>query len=150
MWSLTMRAELKNGTVFTNDELQGVAVWRDPALGPASMSSLLRSTFPMIAYLGIRSPLIFRGFQRLIALHPPEPHWYLTVIGTDPQHQGKGIGAALLRTILAKCETEGLPAYLEASRPENVPYYLRQGFSVVGEVQLPKGPKVWRMLYQPE
>ena len=94
-------------------------------------------------------PLVLRGFQRLMALHPTEPHWYLSVLGTDPEHQKSGIGSALLRSVLARCDAEGAAAYLEASRPENVPYYERHGFEVVGEFRLPKGPPVWRMSYAP-
>ena len=90
-----------------------------------------------------------RGFDRLMALHPKEAHWYLGVLGTDPKHQNRGIGSALLRPVLARCDGGGDAAYLEASRPENVPYYERHGFEVVGEFQLPKGPPVWRMLHTP-
>ena len=67
---------------------------------------------------------------RVEKAHPREPHWYLAVLGTDPDHQGKGIGTALLAPVLERCDREGMPAYLESSKESNVPYYERFGFRV--------------------
>ncbi|MBH5335293.1 GNAT family N-acetyltransferase [Streptomyces pactum] len=98
-----------------------------------------------------------RGAARAAAMvnamekvHPSEPHWYLAVIGTDPdpRFRGKGHGAALMRSRLERCDRLGLPAYLEASDPENVPYYERFGFEVTGILPAPAGaprvPTMWR------
>ena len=93
----------------------------------------------------MRALLIGEGFEQLEALHPQTPHWYLYALGTDPEHQGKGIGSALFEPMLARCDAESRLAYLEASRPENVPYYQRFGFEVIGEFAMPRGPVVWRM-----
>lgn len=67
--------------------------------------------------------------------HPKEPHWYLSMIGVDPSRQGQGLGSALLKAGLARCDAEGLPAYLESSSPKNVPLYERHGFEVIGLIK---------------
>ena len=145
-FALALRGEVERGTVFTNGELEGAAIWREPGLGPLSLVEELRMGLPMLALLGIRSPLVLLGFKRLLALHPKQPHWYLSVLGTHPEQQGKGIGSALLQPVLDRCDESGDAAYLEASRAENVPYYERHGFEVIGEFEMPKGPTIWRML----
>jgi GNAT superfamily N-acetyltransferase len=80
--------------------------------------------------------------------HPEEPHWYLAVIGSDPDVRGKGFGQVLMRSRLDRCDAEHAPAYLESSNPVNVPYYQRFGFEITGEITLPNGgPKLipmWR------
>ena len=82
--------------------------------------------------------------------HPEEPHWYLMVIGTDPSVRGAGLGRALMRSRLDRCDAEGAPAYLEATKSELVPYYSRFGFDVTGEIDLPDGgPTMWLMWRNP-
>jgi len=71
------------------------------------------------------------------------------VLGTDPQHQGKGIGSALLAPVLAKCDAEGIPAYLESSKERNIPFYRRHGFEVTTELNLKNGPSLWPMWRDP-
>ena len=61
---------------------------------------------------------------------------------------GYGVGAALLRSRLRRCDEEGLPTYLESSNPDNVPLYQHFGFHVAATLGLPEaGPVVntmWR------
>ena len=71
--------------------------------------------------------------------HPEEPHWYLAVIGSDPTVRGGGFGHVLMRSRLDRVDAEHAPAYLESSNPDNVPYYMRFGFEVTGEIVLPDG-----------
>ncbi|GAB2745360.1 GNAT family N-acetyltransferase [Streptomyces bullii] len=100
--------------------------------------------------LGDRAPL-FRDAVETAAQHTPqEPHWYLAVIGVDPAAQGQGHGAALLRSGLDKADAAGLPAYLESSKPSNLPFYEHFGFTVRGELRLPEnGPVLWAMWREP-
>lgn len=78
------------------------------------------------------------------------PHWYLAVIGSDTSVRGKGYGQALMRSRLDRVDAEHAPAYLESSKPENVPYYQRFGFEVTGEIVVPNGgPTLWPMWRAP-
>lgn len=45
------------------------------------------------------------------AKHPTEDHFYLYVLGTKPQFQGRGIGSALMQPVLEECDRRAIPAY---------------------------------------
>ncbi len=79
-------------------------------------------------------------FEQMNKFHPKEPHWYLPMIGTDPVHQGKGYGSALMEHAIRRCERDRLPAYLESSNPVNIPLYERFGFQVIGKIQSGSSP----------
>jgi ribosomal protein S18 acetylase RimI-like enzyme len=78
--------------------------------------------------------------------HPQGPHWYLPLLGVDPARQGQGLGSALLKHALARCDAERLPAYLESSNIKNVPLYERHGFEVLGVIQPGDFPPLYPML----
>ena len=78
--------------------------------------------------------------------HPREPHWYLPLIGVDPFQQGSGLGSALMRHALARCDREGKPAFLESSNPKNVSLYERNGFEMLGRIQVGASPILFPML----
>ncbi|MEU6991887.1 GNAT family N-acetyltransferase [Streptomyces sp. NPDC046465] len=100
--------------------------------------------------LGDRAPLFREAAAAAAGQAPREPHWYLAVLGADPAAQGRGHGAALLRSGLAKADATGLPTYLESSKAENIPFYGHFGFMVLGEVRLPGGgPPLWVMRRAP-
>ena len=69
----------------------------------------------------------------------PGPHWYLFVIGVEPDLQGHGIGALMVRHMLVRADREELPVFLQAPNPAVIPFYQRLGFHVAGEVELPDG-----------
>jgi ribosomal protein S18 acetylase RimI-like enzyme len=78
--------------------------------------------------------------------HPSTPqHWYLAVLGTDPDAQGRGLGSAVLSAMLEQCDRDGVPSYLESSKERNIDFYARHGFRVTGEIKLLRGPNVWPM-----
>jgi len=147
-FAMALRQAASLGAALTDGERRGAAIWHDSTRAP-TLGQRLVFALRMLPLLGTRALRIGRGFDQLAPLHPRMPHWYLYALGTDPKHQGKGIGSALFAPMLARCDAESRPAYLEASRPENVPYYERFGFKVVGEHTMPHGPVVWRMLRTP-
>jgi ribosomal protein S18 acetylase RimI-like enzyme len=64
---------------------------------------------------------------------PKEPHWHLGPVGISPRLQGQGIGTQLMNRFCEMVDSDGRAAYLETDRPENVPFYKRFDFRVVGE-----------------
>lgn len=100
--------------------------------------------------VGPRPARALRPLAHVDSKHPREPHYYLFILRVEPEHQGRGTGAALMRPVLRTCDREGVPAYLEASAPRNRGFYARNGFEVVEETGLPGGgPPVWRMWREP-
>lgn len=74
------------------------------------------------------------------------PHFYLSLLATDPAQRGLGHGLRLLEDNLREVDAQGAPAYLEASNPANVRLYERHGFRLTGSFDLPAdGPTVHTM-----
>ena len=100
----------------------------------------------MIRHAGIVSLKRGQYLSELMSReHLAEPHYYLHAIGAHLDHQGRGIGSALLKQGTAMCDKESMPAYLESSNERNNPLYERYGFNITKEIQLPEGPKLWLM-----
>jgi GNAT superfamily N-acetyltransferase len=129
------------------------ALWDPPGRWKQSFREQLMMMPSLILGFGFRLSA-GRKFGEVLELmkqqHPEEPHWYLAVIGSDITVRGKGFGQALMGSRLDRVDAEHAPAYLESSKPENVPYYQRFGFEVTGEIVLPHGgPTLWPMWRKP-
>jgi len=139
----------------TENALDGVAVWLPPdavEMQPDLMDQAGINALP--------STLGAEAFDRVMtvlghfdALHKRDVktrHWYLALIGVEPQRQRQGIAGRLLRPMLARADAERLPCYLETAEPANVPFYLKHGFeTVVEEVEPKSGLRIWTFLRQP-
>ncbi|MCC6640195.1 MAG: GNAT family N-acetyltransferase [Deltaproteobacteria bacterium] len=88
------------------------------------------------------------AFERLQRRRPIEAHAYLGLLGVEPSLQRRGVGAAALEAWLARVDADGLPAYLETDREENLRFYGRVGFGIVGEIEV-LGARVWCMRRPP-
>ncbi len=64
---------------------------------------------------------------------PKKPHWHLDPIGVTPDLQGQGIGSQMMEYYCNHVDKLGMAAYHETDRPQNVKFYERFGFKVVGE-----------------
>ena len=88
---------------------------------------------------------------RFDAAHPEaEPHHYLSLLATHPDHRGKGLGIGLLAENLRAIDAEGVPAFLESTNPANNARYEGQGFRSLGHFELGEdGPDVNQMWRDP-
>ena len=141
---------LPHDECYTTEDLAGGALWLSPGtwhLGPLAQARLLPG---MIGALGRRLVQVLRAIATIESKHPKSEHYYLPFVGVEPARQGRGIGTALMRPILDRCDGEGMPAYLESTTPRSRACYLRQGFAVTEEFSFPRdGPPSWRMWREP-
>ena len=135
----------RTGSAFWIDGASA-ALWLPPDAAPEEEK--LMALFEETAPSG-RLEQVLAIIEEMGGYHPKEPHWYLPLIGTDPSKQGQGYGSALLRHVTATCDADGLPAYLEASSPRNVPLYRRHGFEPLGTIQAGESPPITPMLRLP-
>jgi GNAT superfamily N-acetyltransferase len=149
LYRMRVAGLLKQDEVYTTDEHAGAAVWAQPGrweMPPLEAAAFVARLIPMVR---LRLPLLARGWAMIDQMHPREPHWYLAVLGTDPDAQGRGVGSALMQPVLDDCDRNGVGAYLESSKERNLAFYARHGFRVTGKVTLPEGPPIWPMWRDP-
>ena len=139
-------ASLDHGTAWLADDGGAAAMWLPPGVH-ADRDTMLA----VVAELGReeKMPVLGQVGDLMAPYHPEEPHWYLAMIGVDPARQGRGLGSAILKESLKRCDEDGVVAYLESSNPKNVPLYERYGFEVMGFVQPGDFPGLYPMIRQP-
>lgn len=143
------RNYLGRGEVWVEGALRGAALWMPPRSEPPSALTELAMHLGLLSVFGSRIGAARRLARLLADRHPRAAHYYLGTLGTEPAHQRQGIATALLAPVLARCDAERLPAYLESSRAENVRYYEARGFAVVDDVAIADGPHLWLMWRRP-
>jgi GNAT superfamily N-acetyltransferase len=150
MYRARLRQALGRRTIWTNEARSSAALW----MAPEPSKSFLQDAALISSFLDprlmMRMPLIALGLSGVRREHSRQPaHWYLSLLGTDPDAQGHGFGSAVLQPVLERCDRDSVGAYLESSKPRNLDFYARYGFRVTGELQLPFGPTMWPMWREP-
>ncbi|HSK93571.1 MAG TPA: GNAT family N-acetyltransferase [Candidatus Angelobacter sp.] len=139
----TIEAGLGSGRIDAwGDPIVGLAVWLrrpgldEPARPPAAQPDL-RQVVPASVADGLER--FDATMQRLRAVSRPDRHVYLDMLGVLPAHRRRGIATALLDAGHAWAEGLGLPCALDTDLDENVAFYQRRGYEVVGRERLPDG-----------
>jgi GNAT superfamily N-acetyltransferase len=137
--------------VWTTPAHEAVSVWLPPGrpelseIGEEHLEHMLEET------MGERAGLLREVFGCFEASHPRDrDHFYLSLLGTHPDHRGFGIGMELLAANLVEIDALHMPAYLESTNPQNLARYESVGFEVCGTFVLPAdGPTVTQMWREP-
>ncbi|MGH2963060.1 MAG: GNAT family N-acetyltransferase [Solirubrobacterales bacterium] len=79
---------------------------------------------------------------------PSEAHVHLGPLAVDARLQGQGIGSLIMREHCRRLDAAGEVGYLETDRPENIRFYERFGFAVIGEQDVIGVPN-WFMHREP-
>jgi GNAT superfamily N-acetyltransferase len=131
--------------------VQGVAIWWAPEnVEPdderASESGLADGPTVVGPEGWERLQELSRAMATLHKQVAPDPHWYLSIIGVEPEMHGQGIGGEILAASLEFVDDEGYPTYLETAVERNVAFYQRYGYVVAGEISVPSlGITLWGM-----
>jgi len=150
-FDITVPTYYPQGLTYLDPQGRGGASW----LGPGqrlNWSYSLKNLREVLRMGGLRGAyrMVISG-MRTEKEHPKEPHYYLFLIGVVPGNQGKGIGSALISHVLRRCDEEGVPAYLENSKPQNLPFYRGHGFEVMKEIRFARSaPPLWLMWREPK
>ena len=145
---------LRYGRVTTSHEAKAACVWLPPGSG-MTIPRMMRSGMLGVPFRTGFGPFLkfMTANETMDKIHKarvPEPHWYLLVVGVDPELQGQGVGSAIVREGLALADRASTLCYLETSERRNLAFYERLGFVVLEEATLGKGgPKAWAMRREP-
>ena len=125
-------------------ELRGVLIALPPHAQPPLLPPLLERLRVVLFQGPIASSRWALVAESLQELRPTELHWYLSILGVEAPHRGRGVGSELLAGFLEEADREALPAYLETDVEANIGFYARAGFTVVGDLRV-LGVPVWRL-----
>jgi ribosomal protein S18 acetylase RimI-like enzyme len=142
---------LAHGGLWTTPDRDAAAAWFPPgSWRPTARED--RQELPAWLRIAGRRMLTFQRVRSAMFAHHRDlpPHWYLLYIGTRPERQGHGLGAALLQAVLDRCDAEQVSAYLESTCERNQSLYRRHGFVEHGTLSMPAGcPPVTPMWREP-
>jgi GNAT superfamily N-acetyltransferase len=96
-WTLFVEGALRYPWVWLTIGSEATSIWIPP--GGTEMSEEQEAALTGLAngYLGPAADDYLELLRRFDAAHPrDEPHYYLSLLGTHPDHRGRGIGMALL------------------------------------------------------
>lgn len=112
-WRMYVEGALRYSTVFMTEDASAVSVWVPPdgtelsSGGEEALQRLIRATLDPAT---VRA--MFELWECFAANHPrQEPHAYLSLLATHPDHQGQGIGQRLLADDLARWDAARVPTY---------------------------------------
>ena len=141
--SLAIYSGIRYGEIYaTSLNMEGVAIWLPSDNYPVNIWKLVRSVpisviFGFGRYGGGRMRQLGEYVDVVHQRLSPFRHWFLQVIGVDPQFQGKGCAGKLLRPMLARIDEEGLSCYLETLDEHNVALYEHFNFTVIDKSTIP-------------
>lgn len=141
-----LRRWMAHEATFTTDD--GVAL---AAFVPPGRPEVDIAPEPNDARFGEDLLARFAAIGGALKAHTPaEPHWYLNLLGTHPDWQRQGLGELMISPIVAQCDADAVPLWLETETVANVAYYQRFGFRVRSEWDVPlDGPHMWGMQRNP-
>ena len=133
-WRLFVDGALRYGTVFMTPGGEAVSVWLPPGGSELADEQVAVLEHLLSQNLGPGDQTaIFELYQRFEASRAPlSDHYYLSLLGTHPDHRGSGVGQRLLAADLARWDAERTPTYLESSNAGNNHRYERLGFRTIG------------------
>jgi GNAT superfamily N-acetyltransferase len=151
LWRFAIESALDYGWVWLTAGCASAALWIPPGKPELRPEDEQRLEPLLIELLGDGATRVLDTFERFDAAHPrDEPHYYLSLLATHPDHRGRGVGMGLLADNLARIDAEGAGAFLESSNPVNDRRYERLGFVRCGEFELSEdGPSVTQMWRDP-
>lgn len=145
IFKLLLKLGVGYGACHVTSGYEAATLWRPPNQWHLPFWQYITNGPELLGVFGFDAFRVMTTMDVIEKVHPKTPHWYLQVIGTDPDKQGKGFASLIMRHQLAIADAQGMPAYLESSKESNIPIYKSFGFEVTGEIRIPNGPVLYPM-----
>jgi GNAT superfamily N-acetyltransferase len=151
-WGLFVDGAIRFPWVWLTEGHTATSVWIPPNETEFSQEQEAAIEPLLVEMLGSGAPRVLQAVEMFDRAHPRGvPHYYLSLLATAKEHRGHAYGLRLLAGNLRQIDDAGLPSYLEATNPVNVPLYMRYGFEVLGSFTVPDGgPEVFTMWRDPQ
>ncbi len=149
-WRFLIGSALKHGWVWILGDYAAASVWIPPGCAELELEEERQVEGHLEALVGARVREVMQLLERFEAAHPrTTPHYYLSLLGTHPDHRGSGLGMYLLTENLRLIDEQRMPAYLESSNPVNCPRYESVGFQRMDEFLTPTGEGAVTTMWRP-
>ena len=153
-WLFRANFEVTDAEAWTTaGDVLGCARWIAPGPPQIHVAPMLRALVATPLRLREATQRFFaygRAVEAMRVQATPGPHWYLAGIGVDTGSRRSGIGTALLQPGIRHSAEDRVPCTLLTNNEDNVAFYAKRGFEVVGEGRTPDGgPPAWVMHRRP-
>lgn len=152
-FEIPIRHSIKYGNVYaTSEKFEGIIAYVPGKFSDITFWRLLRSgAFGCGMRMGVTASKRMADLKALSADRAEnsagKPYIYLLLLGVRTAYQGKGYGSSLLRALMAACDAQNLPIYLETETEENARMYEHFGFRLIKKISLQKlGLPMWEMV----
>lgn len=123
----------KTDIFYFDEEGRGLLVLRKAGLGyptgevlkVPNILGLLKNMSFVSKLLGVTGAFSDKG------LYDEEKTYIVSPVVVDVNHQGKGVGTALLKKAVEDMVQKGFKVGLDTMEPTNVPYYEKLGFKLI-------------------
>ena len=147
-FALMAEQSRRHGEILASPDQGAASLWYPPGEVRDGLVASISDNLRLLAQFGFALPRGLSVAEEMYKRHPsPQPYAYLRYVGVAPEAQGKGWGGAIVRAGIARAAAQGRGVLLETATPDNVAIYIRLGFEVSEEWQVPDGPKFWTMIH---
>ena len=149
MFTAVLGHQLSRGIVlglFRGGKLAGVAGMLPPGRCPSALTGKLTAVSTLLLGSGLaQSRRVQAWLEDWAKTDSAVEHWHFGPIAIDSQLQRTGLGSILLRDCCEQMDGEGMAAYLENDKEENLPFFERFAFAVETRHEV-LGVPTWFML----
>ena len=123
----------KTDIFYFDEEGRGMLVLRKAGMDyPTGEVLKVPNIFGLLKNMSYVSKLLsVTGVYSSKGLYDEEKTYIVSPVFVDVNHQGKGVGTALLKKAIEDMSAKGYKVGLDTMEPSNVPYYEKLGFKLI-------------------
>jgi ribosomal protein S18 acetylase RimI-like enzyme len=143
LMSFVFEKRLPNGEVFITNDSQAVAIWRNDTATKFSIGLMLEYLKFLWIY-GYKKVMEIGRYEKSVHSRYPKDKsiYYLWMLGTSNQSQGRGLGSRLMNYMLKDADKNNIDTYLETATESNVALYQHKGFELYDQMQVVGEPNI--------